>query len=53
MTEEEKKRISYLERVEKAARMACTVFTESQDYEAWDKALDKLESILKEKVPHA
>jgi hypothetical protein len=50
VTDEEKKRMEYLERVEKAARMACTVFVESDDYDAWDKAMDELEAILKEKV---
>jgi hypothetical protein len=50
MTEEEKKRMDYLERVEKAARIALSTFTEAHDYDVWDKALDKLEAILKEKV---
>ena len=46
---EKTKRMEYLERVEKAARMACTVFVESDDYDAWDKAMDRLEAVLKEK----
>jgi len=50
MTEEEQKHMAYLERVEKAARTACTAFTDAQDYEVWDRALDKLEQVLKEKA---
>jgi hypothetical protein len=49
MTDEEKKRMDYLERVERAARMACTAFVESDDYDVWDKAMDELEAVLKEK----
>jgi len=49
MTDDEKKRMDYLERVEKAARMACTAFIESDDYDAWDQAMDYLEALLKEK----
>ena len=50
VTDEEKKRMEYLERVEKAARMACTTFVESDDYDVWDKAMDELEAVLKEKA---
>lgn len=49
MTEEEKKRMDYLERVEKAALAVTKAFSNSIDYNNWDKALDALENILKEK----
>ena len=49
MTDEEKKRMDYLERVEKAAQHLIKSFTNSMDYDSWDKALDRLETILKEK----
>ena len=49
MTDEEKKRIEHLERVESAAKAVVNSFTNSIDYDSWDKALDKLEATLKEK----
>jgi hypothetical protein len=49
MTDEEKKRMDYLERVEKAAQSLMKSFTNSMDYDNWDKALDRLETVLKEK----
>jgi hypothetical protein len=49
MTDDEKKRMEYLERVEHAARSAFNAFNESHDYDIWDTALDKLEAVLKEK----
>jgi len=49
MTEEEKKRMAYLERVEQAARAAFSAFNESHDYDVWDRALDRLEAVLKER----
>ena len=50
MTEEEKKRMEYLERVEKSVRTLLKAFGSESDYDAWDKALDKLEAVLKEKA---
>jgi hypothetical protein len=50
MTEEEKKRMDYLERVEKAAHAVMKAFGNSIDYNTWDKALDTLEVVLKEKT---
>jgi hypothetical protein len=49
MTDDEKKRMAYLERVEHAARSAFNAFNESHDYDIWDAAIDKLEAILEEK----
>jgi hypothetical protein len=49
MTDEEKKYMEYLERVEKSARMVLKAFGSELDYDAWDKALDKLEAVLKGK----
>jgi hypothetical protein len=49
MTEDEKKRLEYLERVEKAALAVMKAFGSSIDYNTWDKALDTLEATLKEK----
>ena len=49
MTDEEKKRMEYLERVEKSAQAVLKAFSNELDYDAWDKALDKLEAVLKEK----
>lgn len=49
MTDEEKKRMEYLERVERTARAAFSAFNESHDYDVWDAALDRLETVLKEK----
>jgi len=42
-------RIDRLERVESAAKAVVISFTNSIDYDSWDKALDKLEVVLKEK----
>ena len=42
-------RVARLERVESAARAVVDSFSNSIDYDSWDKALDKLETILKEK----
>ena len=42
-------RVARLERVESAAKAVVISFTNSIDYDSWDKALDKLETILKEK----
>jgi hypothetical protein len=50
MTDEEKKRMEYLERVEKSAHALVKAFSSQLDYHSWDKALDKLEAILKEKM---
>ena len=49
MTDEEKKRMDYLERVEKAAKDVVSAFTNGIDYDNWDKALDRLEATLKER----
>jgi len=49
MTDEEKKRMAFLERVEQAARAAFSAFNESHDYAVWDRALDKLDAVFKEK----
>ena len=38
-----------LKRIEQAAQNLMKSFTNSMDYDSWDKALDKLESVLKEK----
>jgi hypothetical protein len=42
-------RIERLERVESAAKAVMQSFSNSIDYDSWDKALDKLEVVLKEK----
>jgi hypothetical protein len=42
-------RMDRLERVESAAKAVVSSFTNSIDYDSWDKALDKLEAVLKEK----
>ena len=42
-------RVARLERIESAAKAVVISFTNSIDYDSWDKALDKLETILKEK----
>jgi len=42
-------RVARLERVESAARAVVDSFSNSIDYDSWDKALDKLEAVLKEK----
>ena len=49
MTDEEKKRVEYLERVEKSAQALVKAFSNQLDYDSWDKALDKIEAVLKEK----
>jgi len=38
-----------LKRIEQAAQNLMKSFTNSMDYDSWDKALDKLEVVLKEK----
>jgi hypothetical protein len=43
-------RVARLERVESAAKAVVNSFSNSIDYDSWDKALDKLETILKEKL---
>ena len=47
---EKTKRLEYLERVEKSAHAVVKAFSNELDYDSWDKALDKLEAVLKEKV---
>jgi hypothetical protein len=42
-------RIERLERVESAAKAVMKAFSNSIDYDSWDKALDTLEVVLKEK----
>jgi len=42
-------RIERLERVESAAKAVMKAFNNSIDYDSWDKALDALEAVLKEK----
>jgi hypothetical protein len=39
-----------LRRIESAARLVMKAFSNQLDYDAWDKALDMLEVVLKEKV---
>ena len=38
-----------LKRIEQAAQALMKSFTNSMDYDNWDKALDVLEAVLKEK----
>jgi hypothetical protein len=38
-----------LKRIEQAAQSLMKSFTNSMDYDNWDKALDVLEAVLKEK----
>jgi hypothetical protein len=38
-----------LKRVEQAAHAVMRAFSNELDYDAWDKALDKLEAVLKDK----
>jgi len=38
-----------LKKIEQAAHAVMKSFTNSMDYDSWDKALDKLEAVLKEK----
>jgi hypothetical protein len=42
--------VKRLRRVESAARLVMKAFSNQLDYDAWDKALDMLEVVLKEKV---
>jgi HD superfamily phosphohydrolase YqeK len=49
MTDEEKKRMEHLERVEKSAQALVKAFTNQLDYNSWDKALDNLEALLRDK----
>jgi hypothetical protein len=42
--------VKHLRRVESAARLVMKAFSNQLDYDAWDKALDMLEVVLKEKV---
>ena len=39
-----------LKRIEQAAQAVVKSFSNELDYDAWDKALDKLEAVLKEKA---
>jgi uncharacterized protein (DUF2267 family) len=39
-----------LQKIETAANAVVRAFTNNIDYDSWDKALDKLEEVLKEKV---
>ena len=41
--------VKRLRRVESAARLVMKAFSNQLDYDAWDKALDMLEVVLKEK----
>ena len=38
-----------LKKIEQAAQSLMKSFTNSMDYDNWDKALDRLEAVLKEK----
>jgi uncharacterized protein (DUF2267 family) len=38
-----------LQKIETAANAVIRAFTNNIDYDSWDKALDKLEEVLKEK----
>ena len=42
--------VKYLRKVESAVRLMMKTFGSSMDYDAWDKALDALEVVLKEKL---
>jgi hypothetical protein len=42
--------VKRLRRVESAVRLMMKTFGSSMDYDAWDKALDTLEVVLKEKI---
>jgi hypothetical protein len=44
-----KEELDRLQRIEAAAIAVVKSFTNSIDYDSWDKALDKLEEVLKEK----
>jgi hypothetical protein len=41
--------VKRLRKVESAARLVMKAFSNQLDYDAWDKALDMLEVVLKEK----
>ena len=41
--------VKRLRRIESAVRLMMKTFGSSMDYDAWDKALDALEAVLKEK----
>jgi len=41
--------VKRLKRVESAARLVMKAFSNQLDYDSWDKALDTLEAVLKEK----
>ena len=41
--------VKRLRRVESAAHLVMKAFSNQLDYDAWDKALDMLEAVLKEK----
>jgi hypothetical protein len=41
--------VKYLRKVESAAKAVMKSFSNGIDYDAWDKALDALETVLKEK----
>jgi hypothetical protein len=38
-----------LKRIEQAAHAVMKAFSNELDYDSWDKALDKLEAVLKDK----
>ena len=42
--------VKRLRRIESAVRLMMKTFGSSMDYDAWDKALDALEAVLKEKI---
>tara|TARA_R110000868_G_scaffold18225_2_gene80685 strand:+ start:1129 stop:1311 length:183 start_codon:yes stop_codon:yes gene_type:complete len=42
--------VKRLRRIEQAARAVMKAFSNGIDYDNWDKALDALESVLKEKA---
>ena len=42
--------VKRLRRIESAVRLMMKTFGSSMDYDAWDKALDALEAVLKEKT---
>jgi len=42
--------VKRLRKIESAVRLMMKTFGSSMDYDAWDKALDALEVVLKEKI---
>ena len=42
--------IRRLKKIESSARLVMKAFSNSIDYDSWDKALDALEVVLKEKL---